>query len=288
VSVLSCKFAVAHNSMSSTTKVVIISGASSGIGLATAIAFANKGWKTYAGVRNLAKKQNIAEAAKRHQVENLLETLELDVTKQASVQAAVARVFKAEGHIDAVINNAGYGVFGPVESLSESDIRAQYDTNVIGMVRVVQGVLPIMRAQKSGRIVNISSIVGVVSNGYSGLYSSSKFAVEALSQSLREELEPLGIQVSLVQPGFTNTPFMLEKSSLQVKEDVYEKGFAATKKNIDSGLAKGADPSVVGETVFKAATAQKPDFRYQCTPGDAAFVASILKDSHGLQPTQNA
>jgi len=263
------------------TKTVIISGATSGIGLAAAVVFAKNGWKTFAGVRTQSKRKDIVEAAKQNKVEHLLVPLDLDVTKTESVTAAVKHVLSTAGRIDVVVNNAGFGVFGAVESITDADFQRQYDTNVLGVLRLIQAVLPHFRAQKSGRIVNISSVIGSVSFPYASLYASTKWALEAFSQSLAAELAPFGVQVTVVQPGFTNTPFVLEEATGGVKDPVYEAGNAAMKKTMASGLATGAEASVVGETIYKASVDANPQFRYQATAKDAATIASILKDPTG-------
>lgn len=263
-------------------KVVIISGASSGIGLSAAIVFAQNGWKTYAGVRTLSKKQDIVDAAKNAKVQHLVEPIELDVTKADSVKRTVDHVLKASGHIDVLVNNAGFGIFGAVENFSDADISKQYDTNVVGVIRLIQAVLPHFRARKAGRIVNISSIVGSVSFPYFSLYTSTKWALEAISQSLHDEVAPFGIDVVVVQPGFTKTPFVLEQGHREVIDPVYDAGKQKAQQALAAGLASGAESVVVGQTIYTASTEQKPKFRYQCTPNDAALVASILKDSTSL------
>jgi len=263
------------------TKTVIISGATSGIGLAAAVVFAKNGWKTFAGVRTQSKRKHIVEAAENNKVETLLVPLDLDVTKTESVTAAVKHVLNTAGRIDVVVNNAGFAVFGAVENITEADFQRQFDTNVLGVLRLTQAVLPHFRAKKSGRIVNVSSVVGTISFPYSSLYASTKWALEAFSQSLSAEVAPFGIHVTVVQPGFTKTPFVLEDVTGTVKDPVYEAGKGSMKKTMDSGLATGADASVVGDTIYKAAVDSNPQFRYQPTAKDAATVASVLKDPTG-------
>jgi len=265
-------------------KTVIISGASSGIGLAAAVIFAKNGWKTFAGVRTDSKKKDIVEAAKANHVEQLLNPVELDVTKTESVVAAVKHVLSSTGHIDLVVNNAGYGVFGAVETLTEADVLRQYDTNVIGMLRLTQAVLPLFRAQKSGRIVNISSLAGSISFPYAGVYSSSKWALEALSQSLQAEVAQFGISVAVVQPGYTNTGFVQASApnTGKVKEPIYDQGLAAAMKANEDGVANGTPAKQVAETIFRATTDPVPHFRYQVTEKDTALIGSVLKDPTGL------
>jgi len=266
------------------TKTVILSGASSGIGLAAAVVFAKNGWKTYAGVRDESKRKDIIEASKANHVEGLLVALDLDVTKQDSVTAAVKSVHETSGRIDVVVNNAGFGVFGPVEAITEADVHRLYDTNVIGVLRLTQAVLPLFRAQKSGRVINISSLAGAISFPYAGLYSSSKWALEALSQSLQAEVAPFGIEVSIVQPSYTKTQFVHSSApnTGKVQDPVYQQGLAAAMKMNEDGIANGMLPEVVAEVIYKAATDAKPQFRYQGSEAFTAMIGTILRDPTGL------
>src|ERR671938_43100 len=189
---------------STSQKVAIVTGSSTGIGYETSLALARNGFLTYATMRNLNKAENIKSVATKESLP--LHVKQLDVTDDASVKNAVESISsETGGRIDVLVNNAGYGLNGAFEDLSVDEIKAQYETNVFGLIRTTQAVLPIMRKQKSGIIVNISSAAGRF--GYPGgsAYISTKFAVEGLSESMAYELEPFGIKVVVVEPGVVRT-----------------------------------------------------------------------------------
>ena len=191
--------------MVSNQKVSIVTGSSSGIGLETALMFARNGYVTYATMCTPEKGALIKNAVEK---ENLpIKVVQLDVTDDKSLKNAIDHVTSEDGRIDVLVNNAGYGLVGALEELSIEEIKAQYETNFFGLVRVIQAVLPTMRKQRSGRILNLSSGAGLF--GYPGgsAYVSTKFAVEGLSESIAFELEPFGIKVILIEPGFVKTNF---------------------------------------------------------------------------------
>lgn len=173
---------------------------------------------------------------------------------------------------------------GAVENVTEADVMRLYDTNVIGALRLTQAVLPLFRAQKAGRIVNISSLAGSIAFPYAGVYSSSKSALEAISQSLQAEVAPFGIGVAVVQPGYTKTGFVSSSapSTGSVKDPVYEQGLAVIMKANADGEANGVPANLVGETIYKAATDPTPHFRYQVSETDTALIGSVLKDPTGV------
>jgi len=265
-------------------KVVIVTGASSGIGLWAAVKFAQEGWITYATLRNLAKQDELKKVIDEKHLKEKLHVIELDATKDETVKKAIAHVIQKEGHIDAVVNNAGAGFFGAIESFSDEDLQKQYDVNLFGVVRVIRAVLPHLRERKSGRIVNISSIIGTVSFPFNAVYCSTKFALEGLSVGLHDEVAPFGVKVILVEPGFTKTNFgaAITHSSLKIGGDPYKPGAEAVLASIAEGLKNAPEAHVVADVIYKAATEEKPQFRYQCTPGDAALVASVLHEPTGL------
>src|SRR5262249_23271707 len=182
------------------TQTVLITGSSSGIGRATAQLFAQRGWNVAATARNPAALAPLAHA-------NLL-TLPLDVTEEASIAAAVAATTARFGSLDVLVNNAGYGLFGPLEGTTAEQLEAQFRTNVFGVVAMIQQVVPLMRQRHSGTIVTISSTGGRVASPFASAYHASKFALEGLCESLRFELKPQGIRVKLVEPGHVKTGFM--------------------------------------------------------------------------------
>lgn len=179
---------------------ILITGASSGIGKATALRFQSEGWNVIATMRDPAAGADLAA------LDNVL-VARLDVTDSASIAAAVDAGGVRFGRIDALLNNAGYGAYGPLEAFSTERIRRQFDTNVIGLLEVTKVMLPHMRANRAGTIVNISSIGGQITFPLGTLYHGTKFAVEGLSEALHYELEPLGIRVRIVEPGMIRTDF---------------------------------------------------------------------------------
>jgi NAD(P)-dependent dehydrogenase (short-subunit alcohol dehydrogenase family) len=186
-------------------RIVLITGCSTGIGLATARHLASRGDRVYATARNPEAAARLVEA--RDAVANI-RTLALDVTDDASVQAAARTVLDAEGRIDVLVNNAGIGAFGTFEFVDEAVARATFETNFWGVMRVTRAVLPAMRAQRSGVIVNVSSVAGRVAGPAMGVYPASKFALEAASEALAREVYSFGIRVAIIEPGFVVTPIL--------------------------------------------------------------------------------
>lgn len=187
-------------------KVVVITGCSSGIGFETSLLLARNGFDTYATMRNPDKsKKGILAIAKGEKLS--LQVIPLDVTDAHSVKDAIEKIMKEQKRIDILINNAGYLLLGPLEELSIKEFAEQFETNFFGVIRVTQTVLPIMRKQREGTIVNISSIAGRMGFPISSAYVSSKFALEGLSESIAYEVEQFGIKVILVEPGITKTNF---------------------------------------------------------------------------------
>ncbi len=181
--------------------VILITGANSGFGLACAKALAEKGHKVYGTYRNFKKAEPLFELSRSLPVFPIV----MDVDRTPSVQKAVSLIFKKEGRIDVVINNAGFVMAGFLEDLSDEDLKAQFETNVIGILRVCRAVLPIMREQKSGKILNIGSVAGFASLPGLGAYSATKFSVNSITEALRMETRPWGVEVSEVNPGEIQT-----------------------------------------------------------------------------------
>jgi NAD(P)-dependent dehydrogenase (short-subunit alcohol dehydrogenase family) len=186
-------------------KVAIVTGSSSGIGFETSLLLARNGFFTYATMRNLDKSKKIIELKQKEKLP--LEVLKLDVTDDKSVKEAIGKVANEQETIDVLVNNAGYGLVGPLEELSIQEFKEQFETNVFGVIRVTKSVLPIMRKRRHGTIVNISSIAGRIGFPLTPAYVSSKFALEGLSESIAYELEQFGINVILVEPGVIKTNF---------------------------------------------------------------------------------
>jgi NAD(P)-dependent dehydrogenase (short-subunit alcohol dehydrogenase family) len=192
--------------MSKNQKVAVITGSSTGIGFETSLMLARNGYFTYATMRNTQKSKEIERIA---QQENLpIRIVEMDVNKDNSVKTTIEKIVRERNRIDVLVNNAGYGLFGALEDLPMEEIKRQYETNVFGVIRVSQNVLPIMRAQRYGIIINISSISGLAGIPSQSVYVSTKFALEGLSESLSFEVETYGIKTILIEPSVINTGFV--------------------------------------------------------------------------------
>jgi NAD(P)-dependent dehydrogenase (short-subunit alcohol dehydrogenase family) len=191
-------------------KVAVVTGSSTGIGFETCLLFARSGIRTYATMRDLMKADLIKDIAEKEKLP--LKVIQLDVDKDDSVAEAFKQICEDEGNgrmrIDILVNNAGFGLFGALEDQSIEDIKKQFETNLFGAIRTIQHVLPIMRDQRSGTIVNISSLAGYIGFPASSVYNSTKFALEGVSESLAYEIEPYGISMILIEPGVVNTNFV--------------------------------------------------------------------------------
>src|ERR1044072_2247005 len=186
-------------------KVAVVTGSSSGIGFETSLLLAKNGVFTYATMRNLDKANKIIELKQKEKLP--LEVLKLDVTDDKSVNDAIEKIENEQETIDILVNNAGYALVGPLEELSIQEFKEQFETNVFGVIKVTKSVLPIMRKQRNGTIVNVSSIAGRIGFPLTPAYVSSKFALEGLSESIAYELEQFGIKVIIVEPGVIKTNF---------------------------------------------------------------------------------
>ncbi|WP_374443249.1 oxidoreductase [Pseudomonas panipatensis] len=251
--------------MTSNTPVALVTGASSGIGEATANRLAKAGYKVYGTSRRGAK---AAQSA--------ITMLALDVTDDASVSAAVGELIRLEGRVDLLVNNAGFGIApAGAEESSIEQAQALFDTNFFGIVRMTRAVVPHMRRQGSGRIINIGSILGVVPMPYIALYAASKHAVEGYSEALDHELRTRGIRVVVIEPAFTKTSFEANTIDPDATLDEYRTVRASLAKVFSQSMASADDPDVVAQTVLKAASAARPKLRY--TAGVAAGRLSLLR-----------
>jgi len=251
--------------MNDSHPIALVTGASSGIGKATAERLDEAGYHVYGTSRRGA--QNGLHP---------FEMLALDVTSDTSVAAAVAELLRREGRIDLLVNNAGFGVApAAAEESSLEQARAIFETNFFGMVRTTRAVLPHMRKQGSGRIVNIGSVLGLLPMPYGALYTATKHAVEGWSESLDHELRTLGIRVSVIEPAYTRTKFDANMMQPDATLDAYRDARQGLVKLMPSVIASGDDPSVVAEAVLKAARAEFPKLRY--TAGTRAGVLKFLR-----------
>ena len=248
-------------------KVAVVTGSSTGIGFETSLLLSRKGFYTYATMRNLNKSQKINDVAKS---ENLpLKVLQLDVTDDKSVKDAINQIKDESSRIDVLVNNAGYGVMGAVEDLSLEEFKSQFETNFFGVIRVTKEVIPIMRNQGSGNIINVSSVGGKIGIPLNSAYISSKFALEGLSESMRYELEQFGIDVILIEPGVVKTNFF-ENAGVVVNNKTNNKNSAYSQ--LTQKLFEGFEPmltsnssslsSDVAEVIYQAIESNNRDVRY--------------------------
>ncbi|WP_049986607.1 SDR family oxidoreductase [Halobellus rufus] len=274
-------------------KTVLITGCSSGIGRASALAFLEEDWCVYATARNPADVETLGEQGCR--------IATLDVTDQDDVDRVVDRIIDEEGHISCLVNNAGFGQMGPLEDVPTEQVHRQFDVNVYGPHRLIRAVLPHMRAQEDGTIVNVSSAAGRISFPGGGVYAGSKFALEAMSDALRNEVDEYGIDVSVIEPGPVETNFS-ERVEREVNGDggdddggdtdaddaegsitgiersgAYESFYELFSETqlIGGGGLGAIPPERVAEDVVDAASSTKPHARYQ--PGTAARISVLAR-----------
>ena len=245
-------------------KVAVVTGSSSGIGYATVLQLARAGYFTFATMRNPA---NGVELLKAAEDENLpIQVDQLDVTNSDSIKAFLSRISEISGkRIDVVVNNAGYVLMGPLEDLSIKEIEDQLDTNLLGTVRVTQQVLPVMRAQRSGTIVNVSSGVGRFGLPGMSAYVSSKFALEGLSESLAYEVAPFGINVILIEPGVVKTNILknsIVPKSAGRKDSPYSSMLGGLNASFDAMLENASTSDQVAATILEAISSPQPKLRY--------------------------
>lgn len=259
-------------------KVILLTGASSGIGYDTAVALAQQGHKVYAAARRVERMEPLRQYG--------IVPLKMDVTDEASMKEGVKTLLDAEGRIDVLINNAGYGYFGAVENVPMDDARNQLEVNVFGLARLCQLVLPTMRAQHSGRIINTASVAGRSVFYYGGWYHVSKYAVESLSDAMRMELKPFGIDVVIIEPGAIKTNWgiiaadhLIESS----KGTAYEETGTMMANNLRNMYLSNtiSDPAVVRKAIVRAVNARRPCTRYRI-----GRMANAIVFFHWLLPTR--
>jgi len=252
-------------------KVALVTGSSSGIGLETVLALARDGYHTFASMRDVEKAVELEHAAKK---ENLsINVIELDVNKEESIIAAIKKIISDNKRLDVLVNNAGYGQFGCTEDVSVDDFRKQFETNFFSIVKIIQEVAPIMRNQKSGIIVNISSVAGRIGLPGSSAYISTKFALEGLSECLRYELGQFGIKTTLIEPGVIKTNFF---NSMKIPESKTDPKYKELSEHILAGLKMmaelGTAPSQVAEVIIKAINDNEILPRYTAGADAAMFM----------------
>jgi len=252
-------------------KVALVTGSSSGIGFETALALARENYFTFASMRNTDKAEKIQEIATK---ENLnLEVIELDVDKEESIKSAVKKIQEQKGRIDVLVNNAGYGLFGCVEDITIDELKAQFETNFFGVVRLIQEITPTMRKQGSGIIVNVSSVAGRMGFPGTPAYISSKFALEGLSECMRYELSPFGVKTIIIEPGVIKTNFF---SSMKVTEAKQDSPYKEITEKVMNGVKMmsemGTPPEEVAKTIVNAIKTEDPLPRYMVGSDASMFL----------------
>jgi NAD(P)-dependent dehydrogenase (short-subunit alcohol dehydrogenase family) len=254
--------------------VALVTGSSSGIGFETSLLLARTGFHTYASMRNLEKSKNITEIANTEKLP--LQVVQLDVNDDRSVKDAIDKMVAEKDRIDVLVNNAGYGLFGSLEDISIEEVKAQFETNFFGVIRVTQQVLPVMRKQNGGgTIVNVSSVGGRIGVPVLSAYQSTKFALEGLSESMSYELEPFGIRVVIIEPGFIRTNIINSSISAKKALDLKSPYFSLMQKveNHFKSMMENASspPEEVARVILQALTSEDPQLRYT-VGNDAATI----------------
>jgi short-subunit dehydrogenase len=240
--------------------VVLITGASSGIGKAAAEFLMKKGYKVYGTSRKVQD-----ESLNEESSGGFIKMLQLDVCSEESIEKAVNYIKDKEGTINILINCAGFGIAGSVEDTSIDEAYKQLDTNFFGTLRMCRSVLPIMRSQKKGLIINVSSIAGLISIPYQSMYSASKFAIEAVTEALRTEVKSFGINVSLVEPGDTKTGFTDKREFVNAsKTSVYKESFTKSINAMAKSEQNGPGPEVVVKSIMQIINSKNPPIRIAC------------------------
>lgn len=253
------------------TRVALVTGGSSGIGESTALQLKAKGFEVYAVARRVDKMKSLADQD--------IHVYGMDVTDDASMVDGIGKILAEQGRIDVLVNNAGYGSFGSVEDVPIEEARRQFEVNIFGLARLIQLVLPTMRAQKSGLIVNVSSIGGHFYEPLGAWYHATKHAVEGFSDSLRLELKPHGIDVAIIEPAAIRSEWadiaaesMLETAAGGAYEDQSRKAAALFERTYGPAMSSG--PEIVGKAIAKAATARRPKTRYPVGKGARTIIRS--------------
>ena len=259
-------------------KVILLTGASSGIGYQTAESLAKEGHIVYGAARRIEKMEDLKQFG--------VKSIYLDITDENSIKNAVDTIIGNEGRIDVLINNAGYGSFGAVEDVEINEARRQFEVNLFGIARLVQLVLPHMRKQKEGRIINVSSMGGRLTTYFGAWYHATKYALEAFSDALRMEVSDFGIDVSLIEPGGIKTDWGIiasDKLEKSAKGGAYEKEAIKTAKGMKKQYSGNllSNPIVITKAISKAVNSNRPKARYLI-----GFMAKPLVFLHTILPTK--
>ena len=263
-------------------KVAVITGSSSGIGFETALALAREGYYTYATMRDVTKSDKIKEIGQK---ENLkINVLELDVDNENSAKTAIQQILDQKQRIDVLVNNAGWGLWGCVEDVSVDEFRTQFETNFFSIIRLIQEVGPTMRKQCSGTIVNVSSVAGRIGFPASPAYISLKFALEGLSESLRLEMAPFGVNVVIIEPGVIKTNFLnpMKLAKRSESDTAYRDITVKVTSGVKMMAEMGTHPKEVADTIVKAIKNENPLPRY-IVGNDASMFLEARKNKTDIE-----
>jgi NAD(P)-dependent dehydrogenase (short-subunit alcohol dehydrogenase family) len=260
--------------------IALVTGSSSGIGFETALLLARSGFQTYATMRDLKKSKNITEIANTEKLP--LRVVQLDVNDDKSVKDAINKIVAENGRIDVLVNNAGYGLFSPIEDVTLDQVKEQFETNFFGVVRVTKEALPIMRKQRKGTIVNVSSGAGRVGIPVYSAYVATKFALEGLSESMRYELKEFGINIVIIEPGVIKTNIVENLKTADIRSKS-ESPYADIIERVSKGFGKIMDnssssPNLVAEAILNAITSKEPEIRY-LVGDDAEYIMKVRKST---------
>ena len=247
-------------------KVAVVTGSSTGIGFETSIILAKNDFYTYATMRNTDKSREIVDIANRERLP--IKVLQLDVNDDTSVNNAIDKILSEEKRIDILVNNAGYALVGPLEETSIDEIKSQFETNFFGAIRAIKAVLPTMRKQRSGRIVNIASMGGRIAVPLDTIYHGTKFALEGACESLQYELEQFGIKIILIEPGaiksnfWSNLKIAKNAEQLTNTNSPYSQLIQTVSKSFESMSGNAVPAEEVAKVILQAVTSDKLNFRY--------------------------
>jgi len=263
-------------------KVAVVTGTSSGIGFETALALAREGYYTYATMRDTTKSDRIKELGKKDNLK--ISVLELDVDDESSVKNAIREILDQKQRIDILVNNAGWGLWGCVEDVSVDEFKAQFDTNFFSIIRLIQEVGPTMRKQGSGKIINISSVAGRIGFPASPAYISSKFALEGLSECLRLEMAPFGVDVIIIEPGVIKTNFLnpVKLAKKSESDTAYRDITSRVVSGVKMMAEMGTPPKEVADAVVKSIKDDKPLPRY-IVGNDASMFLEAKKSKTDIE-----
>ncbi|HEU5172349.1 MAG TPA: SDR family oxidoreductase [Nitrososphaeraceae archaeon] len=257
-------------------KVVIVTGTSSGIGFETAVLLARNGFITYATMRNPVKSTRLSDLANKEKLD--IKIRKLDVNDETGINETIDQVISETGRIDVLVNNAGYAIFGALEDTALDEIREQFETNFFGPVRTIKAVIPIMKKQNGGKIINLSSMVGRFGVPFNSAYVASKFALEGITESTRYELHDYNIKIILVEPGIIKSHFFQNVKLSNKSTSGYSKLLKKRMEGIETMLKKATHPEIVAEVILDIINSRNTNIRY-LVGHDAEFMLKLKKNA---------